>query len=94
MHQDLSEAVNKERADADKREQRLKDNWEAVNKALYTLMVGHAAGLAGCLTLLRDYNATSPVHLEGLGTFIWLFGIGLCLAIVSASVWIFGRYNY
>jgi hypothetical protein len=29
-----------------------------------------------------------------VGTFITLFGIGLFLAIVSVSVWIFGRYNY
>jgi hypothetical protein len=74
--------------------QRRKDSWEAVNKALYGLMVGHAAGLVGCLTLLKDYNATSPGHLKGLGAFIWLFGLGLYLAIVSASVWIFGRFNY
>jgi hypothetical protein len=78
----------------DRLAQRRKDSWEAVNKALYSLMVGHAAGLVGCLTLLKDYNATSPGHLKGLGAFIWLFGLGLYLAIVSASVWIFGRYNY
>jgi hypothetical protein len=47
--------------------QRRKDSWEAVNKAIYGLMVGHAAGLVGCLTLLKDYNATSPGHLRGWG---------------------------
>jgi len=47
--------------------QRRKDSWEAVNKALYSLMVGHAAGLVGCLTLLKDYNATSPRAPQGAG---------------------------
>ena len=77
MQQNLPKAVNeKVRADADKIEERRKDNWEAANKALYSLMVGHAAGLVGCLTLLKDYDATSPGHLKGLGAFIWLFGLG------------------
>jgi hypothetical protein len=75
-------------------EGRRKDNWEAVNKALYTLIVGHAAGLVACMTLLKDYNATSPGHLKGLGWFITLFGLGLFLAVVSAAVWIVGRFNY
>src|SRR6266480_909287 len=98
MHQDLSEAVNKmEQRRKDNWEavkQRRKDNWEAVNKALYALIVGHAAGLVACMTFLKDYNTASPGPLKGLGAFIWLFGLGLWLAIVSASVWIFGRYNY
>jgi hypothetical protein len=74
--------------------ERRKDNWEAVNKALSSLMVGHAAGLVVCSTLLKDYNAASPGHLKGLGWLIALFGIGLFLAVISAVVWIVGRFNY
>jgi hypothetical protein len=98
MHQDRSEAVNKmEQRRKDNWEavnQRRKDNWEAVNKALYALIVGHAAGLVACMTFLKDYNTASPGPLKGVGTFITLFGVGLFLAIVSAVVWIVGRYNY
>jgi hypothetical protein len=73
----------------DRLHQRHKDNWEAVNKALYTLIVGHAAGLVACMTLLKD-----PGPLKGAGTFITVFGLGFFLAVVSASIWIVGRYNY
>jgi hypothetical protein len=75
----------------DRLRQRQMDLWEAVNKALNTLMVGHAAGLVTCLTLMKDYN--NP-QLKGLGWFITLFGLGLFLAVVSAAVWIVGRFNY
>jgi hypothetical protein len=67
---------------------------EAINKALYTLIVGHAAGLVACMTFLKDYNAASPGPLKGVGTFITLFGLGLFLAVISAAVWTFGRFNY
>jgi hypothetical protein len=73
------------------RSERRKDLWEAVNKALNTLMVGHAAGLVTCLTLIKDYNNTP--QLKGLGWFITLFGLGLFLAVVSAAVWVAGRFN-
>src|SRR5260221_1781472 len=64
----------------DRLRQRHNDLWETVNKALNTLMVGHAAGLVTCLTLIKDYN--NP-QLKGLGWFITLFGLGLFLAVVS-----------
>jgi hypothetical protein len=48
--------------------------WEAFNKALNTLILGHAAGLVTCLTLLKDYKD------QGLGVFIRLFGAGLIRA--------------
>jgi hypothetical protein len=66
--------------------------WESVNKALNTLMVGHAAGLVTCLTLLKDHK-DNP-QLKGLGWFITLFGLGLFLAVVSSAVWVAGRFNY
>jgi hypothetical protein len=40
---------------ADRRGER-HDLWEALNKALNTLMLGHAAGLVTCLTLMKDYK--------------------------------------
>jgi hypothetical protein len=93
--QELADDLNCTKLEAfDRLRQTRTDNWEATNKALYALIVGHAAGLVACMTFLKDYNAASPGPLKGVGTFITLFGIGLFLAIVSASVWIFGRYNY
>jgi hypothetical protein len=93
MHKERSEAVNKARANADRREdrieQRLKDNWEAVNKAIYALIVGHAAGLVACMTLLKE-----PGPLKGVGTFITVFGLGFFFAVISAAVWIIGRFNF
>jgi hypothetical protein len=71
MRKELSETLNKVRAGADRMEQRRKDNWEAVNKAVYTLIVGHAAGLVACMTLLKDYNATSPGHLTSALKSLW-----------------------
>jgi hypothetical protein len=65
--------------------------WETVNKALNTLMVGHAAGLVTCFTLLKDKD--NP-QLKELGWFITLFGFGLFLAVVSSAVWVAGRFNY
>jgi hypothetical protein len=72
---------------ADRREER-NDLWEALNKALNTLMVGHAAGLVTCLTLLKDYKD------KGLGWFIVLFGIGLIIAAFSVLAWTVGRADY
>ena len=67
----------REPSPAERREER-HDLWEALNKALNTLMLGHAAGLVTCLTLMKDYKENS--QLEGLGTFIALFGVwtGCC----------------
>jgi hypothetical protein len=76
---------------ADRREER-HDLWEALNKALNTLMLGHAAGLVTCLTLMKDYKEHS--QLEGLGTFIALFGCGLVVAVISVMVWVLGRGDY
>jgi hypothetical protein len=76
---------------ADQRQAR-KDLWEALNKALYTLMVGHAAGLVTCLTLIKDYKENP--QLKGLGTFIALFGVGLIIAVFSVLAWTVGRADY
>jgi hypothetical protein len=76
---------------ADRRQER-HDLWEALNKALNTLMVGHAAGLVTCLTLMKDYKENP--QLDGLGTFIALFGCGLVVAVIAVMVWVLGRGAY
>jgi hypothetical protein len=62
------------------------EQWEAVNKALTALIIAHAAGLVTCLTLLKDYTATGS--LRGMGTFVWVFGVGLILAILTEFFWL------
>jgi hypothetical protein len=84
---DRSAVAAKELSLADRRQDR-KDLWEALNKALNTLMVGHAAGLVTCLTLIKDYKE------KGVGTFIALFGVGLIIATISVLVWTVGRADY
>jgi hypothetical protein len=68
--------------------------WEAhlVATRHSTLMVGHAAGLVTCLTLIKDYK-DNP-QLKGLGTFIVLFGVGLVIALSAVVAWLFGRADY
>ena len=66
--------------------------WESLNKVLNTLMVGHAAGLVTCLTLLKDYKDNS--QLEGVGWFVALFGYGLIIAALSVLAWTIGRADY
>jgi Zn-dependent protease len=55
-------------------------------------MVGHAAGLVTCLTLMKDFK-DNP-QLQGVGMFITLFGYGLILAVIAALLWVFGRADY
>jgi hypothetical protein len=58
----------------------MSDHYDHNFKAANYLLVGHAAGLVGCLSVLKDYDSTP--QLKGLGTFVVLFGIGLLSAIV------------
>ena len=69
-----------------------KDAWEVSNKALNTLMVAHGAGLAACVTLLKDYKDTP--QLKGSGLFIVLFGLGLVAAIIAAGLLLILRTQY
>jgi hypothetical protein len=73
-----------------------KEEWDLLHKAATTLMVANAAGLVACLTLLKDYDSTP--QLKGVGTFIWVFGIGLLAAICAMfgvmairPLWLRGR---
>jgi hypothetical protein len=66
--QELADDLNCTKLEAfDRLRQTRNDSWEASNKALYTLIVGHAAGLVACMTFLKDYNAASPGSLKGGG---------------------------
>jgi hypothetical protein len=55
-----------------------KERFELEFKAVGYLLTAHGAGLAGCLTLLKDYQSTP--QLKGMGLFIGCFSTGLLLA--------------
>lgn len=51
------------------------------SKALNYLLVANGAGLAGCLTVLKDYANVPQVH--GVGILIVVFAVGLVLGTLS-----------
>ena len=55
-------------------------------------MLGHAAGLVTCLTLMKD--AKENPQLQELGTFILLFGVGLIVAVFSVMAWTVGAASF
>jgi hypothetical protein len=71
-----------------------KDHWDILYKGSNTLMVAQAAGLVTCLTLLKDYTPTNPAQLRGLPVFLFLFGIGLVLAILVHVLVLLIRRQY
>jgi hypothetical protein len=58
-----------------------KEHFDVEFKAVGYLLTANAAGLAGCVTLLKDY-ATAP-QLKGIGIFISLFGSGFIFAVIG-----------
>jgi O-antigen/teichoic acid export membrane protein len=56
----------------------LRDHFEVFSKGANYLMVGHAAGLAGCLSVAREHPDLSP-PLHQIGLLVLLFGAGLLL---------------
>jgi hypothetical protein len=56
------------------------DNYELHFKGANYLMVAHAAGFVGCLSVLKDYAAV-PV-LKGIGFYIIIFGIGMIASML------------
>jgi hypothetical protein len=58
-----------------------KDALDIQFKGVGYLLAANAAGLAGCMALLKDYS-TVP-QLKGIGIFIWLFGMGFIFAIIG-----------
>jgi hypothetical protein len=69
--------------------QEVKDHYEIHFKNANYLLAAHAAGLVGCLTVLKDYAATP--ELKGMGTFVVLFGIGLLASISNYIALVFAR---
>src|SRR5215831_5338263 len=55
--------------------------WEAIVKAVNSLLIAHGAGLVTCLTLLKDYD-TNP-RLKNIGWFIALFATGFGWAMAA-----------
>lgn len=56
----------------------LRDHFEVFSKGANYLMVGHAAGFAGSLSVVREHPDLSP-PLHQIGLLVLLFGAGLLL---------------
>ncbi|WP_456624177.1 MULTISPECIES: hypothetical protein [unclassified Bradyrhizobium] len=54
---------------------------DANRKLLAYLFTAHGAGVVGCLSLLKDYNAV-PQY-KGVGYFLAIFAIGMVMTTVS-----------
>jgi hypothetical protein len=67
----------------------MKDHYEIHFKNANYLLAAHAAGLVGCLTVLKDYAVTP--QLKGMGTFVILFGVGLLASILNYIALVFAR---
>jgi hypothetical protein len=65
----------------DEQRQYAKDVLDIQFKGVGYLLAANAAGLAGCVTLVKDY-ATAP-QLKGVGIFICLFGLGFISAVMA-----------
>jgi hypothetical protein len=59
----------------------VKEYFEVEFKSVGYLLTANAAGLAGCMTLLKDYSTTP--ELKGLGLFISMFGAGFLSAVIG-----------
>jgi hypothetical protein len=69
----------------------IKDTFDTLAKGANLLLVANAAGLAGCLSTLKDYNST-PM-LKGIGLLIFLFGTGLMFATSGYIAMAFSRID-
>jgi archaellum biogenesis protein FlaJ (TadC family) len=67
----------------------IKDHYEVHFKNANYLLGAHAAGLVGCLTVLKDYAVTP--QLKGMGTLVVLFGVGLLASIINYVALVFSR---
>jgi hypothetical protein len=70
----LQKRINDER-------QYAKEHFDVEFRAVGYLLAANAAGLAGCITLLKDYAAVP--QLKGIGFFIALFGTGFIFAVIG-----------
>jgi hypothetical protein len=58
-----------------------KDLFDTEFKAVGYLLTANGAGLIGCLSVIKDYNATPQLH--GVGVFILLFAVGFLAGMVA-----------
>ncbi|UPJ69878.1 hypothetical protein [Bradyrhizobium sp. 187] len=58
-----------------------KDFFETEFKLVGYLLAANGAGLLGCMSVIKDYNATPQLH--GIGAFIIAFSIGFLAAMVA-----------
>jgi hypothetical protein len=65
----------------DEERQYAREHFEVQYRAAGYLLTANAAGLVGCMTLLKDY-ATVP-QLKGIGVFIGLFGLGFISEVIG-----------
>jgi hypothetical protein len=80
--------VNLERQQMDGYD-KARDHYDNLLKAANYLLVGHSAGLVGCLSVFKDYQ--NVPELKGVGLFILLFGTGLLTAVMLYGSILIGR---
>jgi hypothetical protein len=68
----------------------IEDHLEIYMKGANYLLVAHGAGIAGCLTALKDYTANNP-SLRGIGLVFAAFVVGFLLASSGYFYACFGR---
>ena len=56
-----------------------KDNYETYGKAANLLLIANSAGMAACLTVLKEPD-TKGIY-KGIGLLLVLFGIGLLIPL-------------
>jgi hypothetical protein len=60
----------------------LRDHFETFSKGANYLLVGHGAGLVGCLSVVKEHPDQLPSHIQGIGQLVLLFGSGLLLGVL------------
>lgn len=60
----------------------LRDQFEIFSKGGNYLLIGHSAGLVGCLSVVKDHPEKLPAQFQGIGQLVLLFGSGLLLGIL------------
>jgi hypothetical protein len=67
----------------------LRDHWDQHIKNINYLLIAHSATLVGCLSTLKDYNATP--QLKGIGVLILISCIGLISAAIAHGLISYSR---
>jgi hypothetical protein len=58
----------------------LRAHFELLGKGANYLLVGHSAGLVGCLSVIKERSDSLPPQFRSIGLLILIFGTGLLLA--------------